>query len=552
MKVLALVHKYPPVHNAGAEVMLHAMLVDLERRGHQCTVTYPKAKAEDLEGIAIRPTPPRDGTLVEAAKAADILITHLDVTPRAMRVAAAARRPLVHVVHNDGQLPHHGVTAERADLVVWNSEWIAERYSTWAGATIIVRPPVTVADYELPDRPPAGTPPPWGIDRRGARLAGEITLVNLTLAKGAGTFYALAEAEPERRFLGVMGAYGTQVTPKNLRKRLPNVDVVDHVSSSRMRDEVYARSRIVLLPSSYESWGRVAIEASAAGIPVIAHPTPGLLESLGPDGLFAEHGKPGQWARLIKRLDDPAFYVERAEAGRARARELELITDADLDAFAVRLDLIVEAYSRRVAPERSPAVILSSASHAGRQCPVCGASNCACGDSGIVIKPASRRGLPVRVYRTAAGHFRLNEDDARRRGLLPDGAELPAPARKLLLAAGVELDPHVIAYARANDDAREAYLEDVHAHRRLALADRAGDFLEALGAAPPAPEEPGLEDLTNPDEPAALQPGARVGEVIAWAGDDPDRIRHALDEERARPTPRPTLVAELERLLEAQ
>lgn len=552
MKVLALVHKYPPVHNAGAEVMLHAMLLDLERRGHQCTVTYPKAKAEDLDGIPIRPTPPRDGSLVDAARASDVIITHLDVTPRAMRIARAASRPLVHLVHNDGQLPFHGVTADRADLVVWNSEWIAERYATWAGPTVIVRPPVPVADYELADRPPPGTPPPWGIDRRGARLAGDIVLVNLTLAKGAGTFYALAEQLPERHFLGVRGAYGTQVTPKSLRKMLPNVEVAPHVPSSRMRAEVYARARIVLLPSTYESWGRVAIEASAAGIPVIANPTPGLLESLGPDGLFADQGKPGQWAKLIKRLDDKDFYLERAEAGRARARELELVTNADLDAFALRLEQVVETYARRDPLERTPAMILSSASHAGRQCPVCGASNCACGDSGLILKPASRRGLPVRTYRTASGHFRLNEDDARRRGYLPDGSELPLSARKLLKAADVDVDEHALAYARANDTARERYLEAVHAHRRPALAERADGFLEELSSATPPPEDPGLEELTNPDEPQALQPGARVGEVLAWAGDDKDRLAEALATERSRATPRPTLVAELERLLEAE
>lgn len=528
MRILALVHKYPPVHNAGAEVMLHAMLVDLARRGHECLVTYPKAKAEDLDGIPIRSTPPGDTPLVEAARRADVVITHLDVTPRAMRIAAAAKRPLVHLVHNDAQLTHHGVTGDRAALVVFNSQWIADRYKAWPGATIIVRPPVTVADYEL-----AG----------GLYQGQDITLINLTQAKGAPTFYALAEAMPERTFLGVRGAYGTQV-----ERRRRNVEFLRHVPASAMRAEVYARTRILLVPSSYESWGRVAIEASAAGIPVIAHPTPGLLESLGPNGLFATHGRPGEWAKIIDRLDDPVFYTERAAAGIERARELEKLTDRDLDHFALRLEAITSAYARPAAPdERSPMGILSSASFAGRQCPVCGARDCACGDSGINVLPTARRGLPVREYRTAKGHFRLNEDDARRRGLLPNGAELPLPTRRLLTLAGVDLAPITEAYARANDDAREAYLAGVAALHTQALATKAAELLEALEAAPAAPTEPGaLADLTEPE----VAPGARVGEVLTWAGDDPDRIRQALTLERDAKTPRPTLIVELERRLE--
>lgn len=513
--------------------MLHAMLTDLARRGHDCTVTYPKAKAEVLDGIPIVPSPPRDGPLVDAAKAADIVITHLDVTPRAMRITTQARRPLVHLVHNDGQLPFHGVTVDRAALVVWNSQWIADRYVTWPGPTTIVRPPVPVADYELPD-----------LHRE------DITLVNLTQAKGALTFYALAEREPDRSFLGVRGAYGTQVEPPRRRR---NVELIAHVPAASMRALVYARTRILLVPSSYESWGRVAIEASAAGIPVIAHPTPGLLESLGPDGLFADHGKPGDYAKIIERLDDPGYYRERAEVGRARARELEQVTDADLDRFELRLEEVARAYARHDPPDetRTPMGILGSASVLGRQCPVCGARNCACGAeaSGVTVRRPARRGLPLRVYRTASGHFRLNEDDAKRRGLLPDGPNIPAQVRRLLNLAGIDLAPHLRAYADANDDAREAYLAGIQIIRPAQVADAADELLEALEAAPPAEEdddEGSPEPLEVVDE---LRAGARVGEVLAWAGEDRQRLTQALDLERASSSPRPTLIAELERLL---
>ncbi|MFI1769152.1 glycosyltransferase family 4 protein [Streptomyces sp. NPDC020800] len=62
-----------------------------------------------------------------------------------------------------------------------------------------------------------------------------------------------------------------------------------------MREHVYSRSRVMLMPSLYESWGRVAVEAFASGIPVIAHPTPGLVESLGEAGIFAYRDDLNAW-----------------------------------------------------------------------------------------------------------------------------------------------------------------------------------------------------------------------------------------------------------------
>ncbi|MFE4971343.1 glycosyltransferase [Kitasatospora sp. NPDC056651] len=64
------------------------------------------------------------------------------------------------------------------------------------------------------------------------------------------------------------------------------MEIIDHVPGHAMRERVYARSRVVLMPSSHESWGRVGVEAFASGIPVIAHPTPGLAECLGHAGIY--------------------------------------------------------------------------------------------------------------------------------------------------------------------------------------------------------------------------------------------------------------------------
>lgn len=67
-----------------------------------------------------------------------------------------------------------------------------------------------------------------------------------------------------------------------------------------------------------------------------------------------------------------------------------------------------------------------------------------------------------------------------------------------------------------------------------------------MGLIAAEPEAPAVE-IAAPDA-AALPGDARVGEVLAWAGDDKARLAEALAIERAG-RQRVTLVAELERRL---
>jgi hypothetical protein len=319
VKVLAIVSKYPPVHCAGAEVMLHAMLRDLVGRGHEATVAFPTATDRIQDGVHV--VKARTADLSRLVADADVVISHLDVIVRAARVAG--NRPLVQILHNDRQ-----PIEKTAPLVVVNSEWIAEKYRTWKGDMAIVRPPVWIADYETS-----------GFSTSNEEPKRHITLLNLTTAKGGRLFWQLAEMMPERRFLAVHGAYGDQIV-----HRRPNVEVLAH--TPHVAAEVYSRTRVLLVPSQHESWGRVAIEAACSGIPVIAHPTPGLVEALGPAGIFADRRDPTAWQHAIDALDDQELYDTWAARVRDRAVELEAICRADLDAFHGRLGDLVTAYPR--------------------------------------------------------------------------------------------------------------------------------------------------------------------------------------------------------------
>jgi hypothetical protein len=216
----------------------------------------------DLDGVRVVPEAAGQDFPLAVARA-HVMVSHLENVPLAADLARGYGVPLIVVCHNTFDLTWEPLVAGSTALAVVNSQWMREaaeaafaQGSVRPDRLLVVRPPVHAADY--------------------ATKPGDcITLVNCTATKGIGVLAELAKRMPDRKFLAVRGGYGEQQPPD-----LDNVLVLDHMSGQRMRDEVYARTRILLMPSDYESWGRAGVEAMASGIPVIAHPTDGLRESL--------------------------------------------------------------------------------------------------------------------------------------------------------------------------------------------------------------------------------------------------------------------------------
>jgi glycosyltransferase involved in cell wall biosynthesis len=128
--------------------------------------------------------------------------------------------------------------------------------------------------------------------------------------------------------LAVRGDYGDQVIMDELPS---NVTLLDTTPDIR---EVYARTHIVLMPSEYESWGRVAIEAGLSGIPTIAHPTTGLQEALGGAGIFCDRSVIDSWeTQIISLMENDAAYEKASANSQSRANFLQLAYESQVDYF---------------------------------------------------------------------------------------------------------------------------------------------------------------------------------------------------------------------------
>lgn len=303
MNVLALVPLYVPHSRVGAWITTHEYLRGLAARGHQVTVVTVNGTAHDpytIDGVQVF----HNGTDVDPP---DVVVSHLGDTGQGAALAHRLGVPSVRMAHG-----HHPDNRARLDthpcaLAVFSSE--ALRADTgWDGPSIVAHPPVRAEDYRC-------------------RPGKSVTLSNLSRAKGGLLLGWIAEAHPTVPFLGVRG-WGFQ----NLRQPA-NVEITEMVPDMRA---VYRRTRILLVPSELESYGRVGVEAACSGIPTIGHPSPGLVEAMGDHATWVDRHDRAGWIAAVGDLLDP-------EAWKAASRRARGAIQKDPDATVALVADSIEA-----------------------------------------------------------------------------------------------------------------------------------------------------------------------------------------------------------------
>jgi glycosyltransferase involved in cell wall biosynthesis len=146
----------------------------------------------------------------------------------------------------------------------------------------------------------------------------------------------MARRFPEEQFLGVKGAYGNQMVVD-----LPNVTIIDHSDDMKA---VYKQTKLLLCPSKYESYGRVAIEAAASGIPSVVSTAQGFAESaISPWNLSPRDYD--QWENAIQTvLSQPSLFGSQA---RTRLDELWLQSQSEIEAFLHQMEQLASLKRKR-------------------------------------------------------------------------------------------------------------------------------------------------------------------------------------------------------------
>ncbi len=187
---------------------------------------------------------------------------------------------------------------------------------------------------------PPGAPPPPGLPEGYVLYAGRI-------ASNKGLdhlFHAIAHLRPERRPpLVLMGPdWGERARLEALARSLSlgsGVTFLGPVGDTRTYRAVFRGARLFVLPSEWEAFGLVLLEAMAAGCPVVASRVGGVPEVLenGRDGALVPYGDPEALAEAIDRLNsDTQAAAALAEAGAVRVEEFTWERAADRHAALYR------------------------------------------------------------------------------------------------------------------------------------------------------------------------------------------------------------------------
>jgi glycosyltransferase involved in cell wall biosynthesis len=197
----------------------------------------------------------------------------------------------------------------------------------------------------------------------GGPQGDRITLINANMNKGVHQFLGLARMMPDHKFLGILPYYGEKNVP-------PSPDNVEWIPFQNDIRDVLKRTRILLVPSYYESFGRVAVEAMINGIPVIyskpatssIYPggsTEGLDDWIKPVGVGLNRDATQEWADAVRALDDPEAYAQKSEASRAHIEAMNLFGEG------TRIAELVEAFSRQYPAVKKSSTAIEPAKASG-------------------------------------------------------------------------------------------------------------------------------------------------------------------------------------------
>jgi glycosyltransferase involved in cell wall biosynthesis len=240
------------------------------------------------------------------------------------------QKPLVVTMHfgeNTESVLNYNRTGEWAEFLWVVSKHICEYVKTSIPLSPFFRTIEDVRPIMLEDE--------IKFNERGNLPSGDcITLINANVMKGLPLFLELASRFPDKKFLGVRPYYNIVKVPE----KLTNIEWINIQDDIRT---ILRRTRILLVPSKYESWGRVAFEAMYNGIPVLyskpmddSNPekrssgtTEGMEEWIADSQFKCDYFNIDEWINVIHGLDDPTTYKIYSEKAYERTYTMDVFND---------------------------------------------------------------------------------------------------------------------------------------------------------------------------------------------------------------------------------
>lgn len=303
MKFIAYTHYSPLIHGSGGERYLQNLLESLSFKHNKCICwcREDSNKTRIENNVQYLHEVNTDSSFEEFVRKEkpDFIITHFHSSTYAIQLAHSLKIKVIYITHNDMAMTTQKEIAllKEDDICVFNTFWIFNKLAKLTKARTCVVHPV----IQLPRK--------LKLEQRKF-----ITFVNPTKAKGSDIFYRTALMLRDKQFLVVKGGYGNQ----DIRK-VKNVKIIENTQD--IFNDVYSKTRLLVAPSLYETYGMVAAEAASLGIPCIVSKTAGFHECLGEAGILVNSVKAADWVVAIRKFDDENYYKKYSLLCRERMQQ---------------------------------------------------------------------------------------------------------------------------------------------------------------------------------------------------------------------------------------
>ena len=192
----------------------------------------------------------------------------------------------LHSANKEGMAVAEG----KPDILFSTSEFIKNLSSKW---------------YDIPN---IVFYPCFNPEKTCVNFGKKITFINPVKEKGSDFVLKLAKGMPHEQFIAVEGWY-------------KNEGFCNHMSSNITyyplqmdMNNIWNETKLLIVPSIVEeAFGRVIVEASIRGIPVIAHNRGGIAEALNGSGILLDNLDVNIWKEAINKCNNINFYTKLHE-----------------------------------------------------------------------------------------------------------------------------------------------------------------------------------------------------------------------------------------------
>jgi glycosyltransferase involved in cell wall biosynthesis len=304
-RIIWIMHSWVPNVRAGSEITAEAQIEHLKKQGWDIIVLVIRWVVPEYKGVKIYPI--KKGRLLESPgvvkliQSADLVCVQNFNVAECLFALEPFNKPIVVFLHT--QNDNRDILNFRIGCpvyIVYNVNFLKLEASN-VHPSIVVHPKVDTTPFRIEKEDPI-----------------YVTLINCNENKGGALLPKLARALPEVQFLGIKGGYHKQIIDEN-----PPANLTYWENQEDMT-RVYKKTKILIMPSKSETWGRTAVEAMASGTPVIVSRSPGLLECVGRSETSCDRNDDSCWIEKVRLLaTNQKAYAEASKKALDRANELD-------------------------------------------------------------------------------------------------------------------------------------------------------------------------------------------------------------------------------------